>query len=70
MMKALSALSLITGLVLSGSALANSAKCPRVASDRADTDQRPQLAWAAAVIRRTCVRDRAGNQTCRREIIR
>jgi hypothetical protein len=41
---------------------------PRAVSVKPGRTQRPQLASAVSVMERTCVRDRAGNQTCR-EII-
>jgi hypothetical protein len=42
---------------------------PRVVPIQHTRVQRQQLASAVAVMERTCVRDRAGNQTCR-EVIR
>jgi hypothetical protein len=42
---------------------------PRIVPIQHTRVQRQQLASAVAVMERTCVRDRAGNQTCR-EVIR
>ena len=42
---------------------------PRAVSVQPTRVQRQQLASAVSVMERTCVRDRAGNQTCR-EVIR